>query len=228
MPPISASVKATDTLTFSGVGYYRRYKNRVVDGNLTDIDECDVPPGPGLCIADDAGDPVIPVTDLNDVIIPEDVCRSRRGSIERLATTSDSWGGVVEGQEKARLFGRPNLFLAGISYDRGESNYKTSSEIGHSTTVRRYRLGGLARGVRTRGFEHILRRYRPVHFDGLVKNSVEFEIRSLWHVLRSRRCEPYRYCTGRTRLERCAHDFAFDAVRGLRRCEGQILTGAAT
>ncbi len=25
-----------------------------------------------------------------------------------------------------------------------------------------------------------------------------------------------------------AHDFAFDAVRGLRRCEGQILTGAAT
>ncbi len=40
MPTISASVKATDTLTFSGVGYYRRYKNRVVDGNLTEIDEC--------------------------------------------------------------------------------------------------------------------------------------------------------------------------------------------
>ncbi|HEY8245914.1 MAG TPA: TonB-dependent receptor [Hyphomicrobium sp.] len=131
MPTISASVKATDTLTFSGVGYYRRYKNRVVDGNLTDIDECDVPPGPGLCIADDAGDPVIPVTDLNDVIIPEDVvAEDRRGSIERLATTSDSWGGVVEGQEKARLFGRPNLFLAGVSYDHGRSNYQTSSEIG--------------------------------------------------------------------------------------------------
>ncbi len=40
MPSISASVKATDTLTFSGVGYYRRYKNRVVDGNLTEIEEC--------------------------------------------------------------------------------------------------------------------------------------------------------------------------------------------
>ena len=56
-----------------------------------------------LCIEDDAGDPVIPVTDLNEVIIPEDiVADDRLGSIERLATTSDSWGGVVEGQEKAR------------------------------------------------------------------------------------------------------------------------------
>ncbi len=39
MPTISASVKATDTLTFSGVGYYRRFKNRVVDGNVTEIEE---------------------------------------------------------------------------------------------------------------------------------------------------------------------------------------------
>ncbi len=41
MPTISASVKATDTLTVSGVGYYRRFKNRVVDGNVTEIEECD-------------------------------------------------------------------------------------------------------------------------------------------------------------------------------------------
>ena len=36
------SVKATDTLTLSGVGYYRRYKNRVVDGNVTEIEACAV------------------------------------------------------------------------------------------------------------------------------------------------------------------------------------------
>jgi outer membrane receptor protein involved in Fe transport len=132
MPTISASVKATDTLTFSGVGYYRSLKNRVVDGNVTDIEECTgAGPANSLCIADDNGVPQIPVTDLEGNFIDDDiVAEDRRGSIERLATTSESWGGVVEAQEKARLFGLPNLFLAGVSYDHGRSNYTTSSEIG--------------------------------------------------------------------------------------------------
>ena len=40
MPSINASVKATDTLTFSGVGYYRHYKSDVIDGNLLDAADC--------------------------------------------------------------------------------------------------------------------------------------------------------------------------------------------
>lgn len=132
MPTVSASVKASDTLAFSGVGYYRRLKNRVVDGNVTDIDEC-VAPGPAnkLCIPDDSGNATIPVTDLGGGFIDDGIVdEERRGSIERLATTSDSWGGALEAQEKAKLFGLPNLFLAGISYDHGRSRYQTSSEIG--------------------------------------------------------------------------------------------------
>ncbi len=128
MPTISASVKATDTLTLSGVGYYRRYKNRVVDGNLTEIEPCEEPPGDDdfLCIDDD-----VLVFDQNGAQIPSDIAaEDRLGSIERLATTSDSWGGALEAQEKAKVFGLNNLFLAGVSYDHGSSNYKTSSEVG--------------------------------------------------------------------------------------------------
>jgi iron complex outermembrane receptor protein len=36
----------------------------------------------------------------------------------------------LEGQEKTPLFGRPNLFIAGVSYDHGRSKYSTSSELG--------------------------------------------------------------------------------------------------
>jgi iron complex outermembrane receptor protein len=126
MPTISASVKATDTLSFSGVGYYRRLKNRVIDGNVTDIEDC----AGVLCIEDANGNDV-DVTDLNGNTIDEDIVdEDRRGSIERLATTSDSWGGAVEAQEKAKLFDLSNLFLAGLSYDRGRSRYQTISEIG--------------------------------------------------------------------------------------------------
>ena len=129
MPSISASVKATDTLTLSGVGYYRRYKNRVVDGNLIEADEC----GPNdefLCLDDGNGDPLLYNGTATEIDVLALGLAEPFGSIERLATTSSSWGGVVEGQERAKLFGLSNLFLAGVSYDHGRSNYKTSSELG--------------------------------------------------------------------------------------------------
>ena len=107
------------------------FKNRVVDGNVTEIEGCDpdqlIPPGVNsLCLDDDEQ-----VFDLNGDPIAADIAPEfRLGSIERLATSSESYGGVVEAQERAKLFGLPNLFLAGVSYDHGSSNYKTSSELG--------------------------------------------------------------------------------------------------
>jgi outer membrane receptor protein involved in Fe transport len=138
MPSISASVKATDTLTFSGVGYYRRFKNRVVDGNLTEAAPCtaqtdpnDLPNGatPSEYLCNEEAEPLIE-NGTDDPIFIGNLDPDYLGSIERLATTSSSWGGALEAQEKARLFGMRNLFLAGVSYDHGNSNYKTSSEVG--------------------------------------------------------------------------------------------------
>src|SRR6185312_11098051 len=124
MPTISASLKATNTLTLSGVGYYRRFKNRVIDGNVTEAEECNANPVGGnpadeyLCLEGDAAEPIL---DPNGNLVEIDDVgdEDRIGSIERLATTSESWGGVFEGQERAKLFGLRNLFIAGVSYDHG-------------------------------------------------------------------------------------------------------------
>jgi len=149
MPTLSASVKATDTLTFSGVGYYRRFKNRVVDGNVTDVEPCESDPGnvgngtdednivngeedeDYLCLEGDIAEPVEDTVN-GDPIEVASITNDERllGSIERLATTSESWGTGLEAQEKARLFGFKNLFIVGASYDHGRTNYKTSSELG--------------------------------------------------------------------------------------------------
>lgn len=135
MPTISGSIKATNTLTFSGVGYYRHYKNNVVDGNVTEADECKPASGYSddfLCLDEGLGEPLL--YNNNPVDTPIDVedegIEEPFGSIERLATKSESWGGAIEGQEKTPLFERPNLFIAGVSYDHGRSNYMTSSELG--------------------------------------------------------------------------------------------------
>jgi outer membrane receptor protein involved in Fe transport len=150
MPTISASVKATDTLTFSGVGYYRSYMNRVVDGNIGDFGRCAAgvgsPPANSrrLCVGGTTAADIVQDTfgnpfSVHDVdathperYIPEldDVTTDELGTIDRLATTTESWGGAVEGQERAKLFGLSNLFLAGATYDHGRTNYTTSSELG--------------------------------------------------------------------------------------------------
>jgi outer membrane receptor protein involved in Fe transport len=138
MPTISGSLKATNTLTLSGVGYYRRYKNSVVDGNVTEADECssadDLPPGSDpedfLCLDEGDGEPLLNNETGAPINIEDEGIDEPFGSIERLNTSSRSWGGAVEAQEKVPLFGRPNLFIAGVSYDHGRSNYTTSSELG--------------------------------------------------------------------------------------------------
>lgn len=127
MPTISGSVKATDTLTFSGVGYYRRYKNRVVDGNVTEIEECEDTPG-FLCLEEEDDEEL--VEDANGNPIPVGAVDDPLGSIERLNTDSWSWGGGLEAKEKSPLFGRPNQLIVGASYDHGRSKYRTSSELG--------------------------------------------------------------------------------------------------
>lgn len=132
MPTLSAKVKATDTLTFSGVGYYRNYKNSVIDGNVTELEECDDDPT-SLCNGEtEDGDPNY-IRNANDPLGPpilmSSIDEETLGSIERLRTKSESWGVAFEGQEKTPLFGRPNLFIAGMSYDHGRSNYTTSSEL---------------------------------------------------------------------------------------------------
>jgi outer membrane receptor protein involved in Fe transport len=128
MPTLSASVKATDTLTISGVGYYRHYKNSVIDGNLTDVEECSGAFPGLLCMTEDGVE--TPITRLDGSTISASEVDDPLGSIERLNTKSESWGTAFEGQEKAQLFNRPNLFIAGVSYDHGRTRYKTSSELG--------------------------------------------------------------------------------------------------
>jgi len=126
MPTISATVKATSTMSVSGVGYYRNYKNRVVDGNVTELEECNA--GANFCPEDNPTD-FIRNAATGAFLDPADFDEPL-GTLDRLSTDSESWGGVLEGQEKSPLFGLPNLLIAGVSYDHGRSSYGTSSEIG--------------------------------------------------------------------------------------------------
>ncbi len=128
MPSLRGSVKATDTLTLSGLTYYRRFKQNVLDGNLSEV---------APCTAD------------ADNSVPRGrrrrrACRGRerrtrsqrRSSARRSARSNASirtpraTAARRRRSRESHLFGRPNQFLVGVSYDHGKVRYDTSSELG--------------------------------------------------------------------------------------------------
>jgi iron complex outermembrane recepter protein len=135
MVSANGSVKATPSLTFSGVGYYRWFQQQHQDGNIAQAVECAAPGGGTLCWDDN--DPATKqVRDQNGNIIPvaggqvggHDI--GQLGSIDKTSQDANSWGGSVQGVDKTPIAGMPNQFLLGTSYDHGNVAYNTSSELG--------------------------------------------------------------------------------------------------
>ncbi|MDX2259244.1 MAG: TonB-dependent receptor [Hyphomicrobiaceae bacterium] len=154
MPSLNAKVKATETLTFSGLAYYRRYKSAVVDGNVLEAEECGEVqaenPGVGveadfnadnICSEEIEDNTIAQLRDARgNPIAGDDIGEEPFGVIDRINQQAESFGGSLQATEKMQVFGRPNQFIAGVSYDRGNVRYSTASEIGELTS--RYVVDG--------------------------------------------------------------------------------------
>ncbi len=121
MYSVNGKVRATDTLTLSGVTYYRHFNQKHIDGNLFD-DPGDCGDGT-LCSGDDqvinaATGGTIPFTD------------NVYGSIDQTSQNADTEGITLQAQENAKLFGHTNQFITGVSYDHGRVAYTAKSELG--------------------------------------------------------------------------------------------------
>jgi iron complex outermembrane recepter protein len=168
MLSLNGSVKATPTLTFSGVTYYRWFKQEHVDGNIADAGKCDDDAefegddagsiGPGdvantpsgskrrfLCWEDDDEENIVQNQDGLPFIVNstgkgfqtgtinvggKTVPLTQLGSIDRTSQDAETFGVALQGVEKTPLFGHPNQFLMGSSYDHGRVKYSASSELG--------------------------------------------------------------------------------------------------
>ena len=138
MVSLNGQVKATPTLTFSGVSYYRWFQQVHADANLTDAFECNVPPGPGtgtLCLNDPTfpDNQVLdgngnPVTVSGGQVMGHDL--DELGTLDHTSQNANSWGLSGQGVEKSTIMGMHNQFLLGASYDHGRVGYASSSDLG--------------------------------------------------------------------------------------------------
>ena len=127
MPSFNGTVNINPNTSLTGVAYYRHFKQKHDDGNITEAEDCLPSQGiPGtLCIEgeqmlDQTGNP-----------IPDDVFGGKPlGVIDRTSQDAEGWGTSLQAVNKADLFGRNNQFLLGTSYDNGNVEFGAGSELG--------------------------------------------------------------------------------------------------
>lgn len=120
MVSINGSVKATNTLTFSGVTYYRHFQQAHVDGNILEVEEC----GSFLCLDGE------PMTSASGPIPSSAGGGAPLGSLDQTSQNADSFGGSLQAVERAKLFDHNNQFLMGGSIDYGRVAYGARSSLG--------------------------------------------------------------------------------------------------
>ena len=124
---LNGTVRATDTLSFSGVGYYRRFKQKHDDGNIAETEECDNNPGL-LCVEEGVAFGQGPGVNADGTIPFDD--NALYGTIDRTGQDANSYGVALQATDTSRLFGLRNKFTFGGSYDHGRVGYTANSELG--------------------------------------------------------------------------------------------------
>jgi iron complex outermembrane receptor protein len=125
----SGSWKPTDTFSLQGNLYYRGFWQAHVDGNGTDATAC--PPSTTLCFPNLDGSLSPLITTGGTMVDATGILGSSvLGEIDRTWTSTNSFGGSVQGASSEKLFGHDNNFVLGMSVDRGLVNFTTTSELG--------------------------------------------------------------------------------------------------
>jgi iron complex outermembrane recepter protein len=136
---LSGSYKPLDPLTLNGTLYYRRFSQRLVDGNTTDAGDegcanpSDNPDGAFLCLGtatntlyDRTGHPV-PDFLGGAIAAGADVTY---GEIDRTQTDTDTVGGTLQATWTQPILGHDNHLVFGGSLDHGDTRYRSASELG--------------------------------------------------------------------------------------------------
>jgi iron complex outermembrane recepter protein len=125
---LNGTYRATDTLSFQSNLYYRGFRQHSVDGNTADIDSCD--PNVArrtLCLGDET---TILFNTSGNPISSGVLGGTVAGTVDRTTIFSDGVGGAFQLTGTGAVFGHRNHLVAGLSYDRGVSDFASSSELG--------------------------------------------------------------------------------------------------
>ncbi|MCP3388153.1 TonB-dependent receptor [Bradyrhizobium sp. CCGB12] len=122
---LTGKVDATPTWTFEGNAHVRRFEQKIVDGNPTDVQECAI--AGLLCFGDDT----TPANGTNGAQLANPFPTGTiLGEIDRSFIRSTTFGVSGQATNTDQLFGHDNRFVMGATYDASVTRYNATAEIG--------------------------------------------------------------------------------------------------
>jgi outer membrane receptor protein involved in Fe transport len=131
MVNLNGTVALSNTLKLTGLVYWRGFRQRRPDGNISEISACDSGgPNSGLLCTEENGVEQL-VESASGGTIPESVLGGGiPGSLDRTAVEARAIGGSLQAVSKAKVFGLGNQLTVGASFDQGRATVASSSELG--------------------------------------------------------------------------------------------------
>ncbi|WP_314957822.1 TonB-dependent receptor [Bradyrhizobium cosmicum] len=122
---LTGKADATPTWTLEGTAHVRRYEQKLVDGNPTDVQECAI--AGLLCFGDDT----TPANGTNGAQLANPYPSGTiLGEIDRSSIRSTTFGVSGQATNTDQLFGHDNRFVMGATYDASVTRYNATAEIG--------------------------------------------------------------------------------------------------
>jgi iron complex outermembrane receptor protein len=121
---LSGSYEVSDTVSLQGLAYYQYFLQKVVNGNVPVASPCNDGSGllcimPGEVATNRAGNP-----------IPDFLSGGPYLDLDQQSTNTNGYGAALQLTDRDELFGRPNQFVAGFSFDGARILFSGSTEIG--------------------------------------------------------------------------------------------------
>ena len=123
-----------DAWSMQGGLYVRKFRQRHVDGNAAELEECGGALAGTLCLSSD-GFPGLPasafqIRDASNNPIAFAGATVPYGTVDRTATDALTAGASLQFSNAAAWFGHGNSFTAGATFDRSWIKFSASSELG--------------------------------------------------------------------------------------------------
>jgi outer membrane receptor protein involved in Fe transport len=121
---LSGSYDINDTTALQGLVYYTYLLQKVYNGNVPNLSPCN--DGSGL-LCDASG---VVGTGLNGNPIADFLNGGPYSDLDQQSTNTNGYGVSLQVTNRDELFGRPNQFIAGFSFDGAQTLFGASTQIG--------------------------------------------------------------------------------------------------
>jgi outer membrane receptor protein involved in Fe transport len=130
---VHGEARVSDTLSFQGNSYYRRVVRDTLNGDETDIEECE-DDATLLCTEDGEGERV---RDLSGAPLATSLAGEEPFAVfNRSKTETTGYGGALQASIDAPILDFANRFIFGSAIDFGHTDYRATTELGGLTPDR--------------------------------------------------------------------------------------------